>query len=510
MGLPMAGSRAPAPAGGARAPRAVLAALGALALARLAFWLLAPPNSDEAYYWVWGRHPALSYFDHPPLLAWVQGAFHAALGRSLLVLRLPAALTTLATIALVARTVRRLAPAAAERAGGPALLAACALLGSPLLLMLGSFAWHDHLLVFLVALSGTLLAEFLAEVEAGERGRTGLLLGGAAALGLAALAKYSAVFLALGFAAAIALRPRLRHLLRQPRLWGAAALCLAVLAPVLLWNAEHGLASFRFHLVERHRGFRVRPWGIVHFLAPTAILLSPALVAAAWHGVRRPPAADAFARTWRTLALAVFAGSTAVFTGLALGGWSQYYWNVVAYVLLLPPAAAALASRPGLLRAHLATGVAVAAVMTVHGTVLPLTALVPGAKDDDSRELFGWGEVAAAVRAERAARPAELVAAADYRPAAHLAWALDDPGVTVLSARPSQFRYWLDPAAHAGASALVVTDHRARVDEVRDRFERLELVRTIPVVRLGVQLKAYELWRGEGYRPPPPGATAPR
>ena len=27
---------------------------------------------DEAYYWLWSNRVALSYFDHPPLLAWVQ------------------------------------------------------------------------------------------------------------------------------------------------------------------------------------------------------------------------------------------------------------------------------------------------------------------------------------------------------------------------------------------------------------------------------------------------------
>jgi hypothetical protein len=25
------------------------------------------PIGDEAYYWLWGQHMALSYFDHPPL-----------------------------------------------------------------------------------------------------------------------------------------------------------------------------------------------------------------------------------------------------------------------------------------------------------------------------------------------------------------------------------------------------------------------------------------------------------
>ena len=30
------------------------------------------PLPDEAYYWLWSNRVALSYFDHPPLLAWVQ------------------------------------------------------------------------------------------------------------------------------------------------------------------------------------------------------------------------------------------------------------------------------------------------------------------------------------------------------------------------------------------------------------------------------------------------------
>jgi 4-amino-4-deoxy-L-arabinose transferase-like glycosyltransferase len=30
-----------------------------------------PMNPDEAYYWVWSRHLQLSYFDHPPFVAWL-------------------------------------------------------------------------------------------------------------------------------------------------------------------------------------------------------------------------------------------------------------------------------------------------------------------------------------------------------------------------------------------------------------------------------------------------------
>lgn len=53
---------------------------------RLAVGFLAEPMGDEAYYWVWGQHPGWSYYDHPPLQAWVQGVTTAVLGPSLFVL----------------------------------------------------------------------------------------------------------------------------------------------------------------------------------------------------------------------------------------------------------------------------------------------------------------------------------------------------------------------------------------------------------------------------------------
>jgi 4-amino-4-deoxy-L-arabinose transferase-like glycosyltransferase len=70
-------------------PRSFLPFLLAFILLRLVFWFATFPNPDEAYYWLWGQHPALSYYDHPPLEAWLQGLFTAVLGRSTFVLRLP-------------------------------------------------------------------------------------------------------------------------------------------------------------------------------------------------------------------------------------------------------------------------------------------------------------------------------------------------------------------------------------------------------------------------------------
>ncbi|HYS44840.1 MAG TPA: glycosyltransferase family 39 protein, partial [Rhizomicrobium sp.] len=33
-----------------------------------------PLSADEAYYWLWSRHLAAGYFDHPPMIAWLINA----------------------------------------------------------------------------------------------------------------------------------------------------------------------------------------------------------------------------------------------------------------------------------------------------------------------------------------------------------------------------------------------------------------------------------------------------
>jgi hypothetical protein len=240
----------------------------------------------------------------------------------------------------------------------------------------------------------------------------------------------------------------------------------------------------------------------IHFLVPTFLLLSPALVVAMVAAFRRERTGEgAWASVYRRTALAVFGSSTVAFLGMSFFTWTLYYWNIVAYVLLVPPAAAVLAARPRLMRAHLGYALVLAAVMVAHAAVLPLTAPFPSIQDDDSKEPYGWGEISSAVRAELARGPGRFPATTDYRSASHLAWALGTADVVVVSPHRSQFDYWLDPA-HKGGTAILVTDHREPMNSwVAARFDRVEHLATIPVDRLGVRVKTYELWAAEGFRP---------
>ena len=50
----------------------------AAAAVRVVAAFVVPVLPEEAYHWCYARHPSLSYYDHPPMIAWM-----IALGRLL-------------------------------------------------------------------------------------------------------------------------------------------------------------------------------------------------------------------------------------------------------------------------------------------------------------------------------------------------------------------------------------------------------------------------------------------
>src|SRR5690606_18848316 len=256
----------------------LVAVIGYFVVLRLAYSFLAFPIGDEAYYWVWGRHPALSYYDHPPLQGWLQGLSYMLLGRSLLALRW----MTVAAFALNLWIFLVVARRLAGEAWRPFFLTVAAIyLASPLYGFFTALALHDYLLVSLVLCSGYFFIAYFADVETKGAGRMRDLFAAAALLGLATLTKYNGAFLGLAAAGAILTRPRLRPLLLDWRTWAAALLAVAIQAPVLIWNAQQGFASFLFQMGSRHgttgfQGFNVA--GMKGFAGEALLMTSPFLV----------------------------------------------------------------------------------------------------------------------------------------------------------------------------------------------------------------------------------------
>ncbi len=222
-------------------PRAALVALiVSTALVRLIPAFSLGLGNDEAYHFLYAAHPALSYYDHPPMTAWVEavGLLLPGAASSTVGLRIGFILLFAGSTWVLARLTARyyggwagfLAAFALNISGYYGLAASTlALPDGPLL-----FFWLWTIDRLSVALEGPPSARLQPWIW------VGLAWGGAM------LSKYHACLLPMGAVLFVLLhRPMWRWVL-QPGPYLALLLGLAFFSPVLLWNAGHHWASFLF------------------------------------------------------------------------------------------------------------------------------------------------------------------------------------------------------------------------------------------------------------------------
>lgn len=479
----------------ARPIRLAQAAVVVLLLIKLTMSATAPPVGDEAYYWMWGQKFAWSYLDHPPLHAWLLGAM-SVFGWNYFSLRALTWVTLAGTLWIFWLWAKRLKPEDPAAWWWPS---AAIFLATPLFFSMTSVAFHDHLLIFLSLASAHCFLVLAEKREAG--GGIGWLYGGAVLLGLAVLTKYNAVLLGIGIAVFFIVHTPLRPMWRSPHLYLAALLAVAFQAPVLWWNLNEGFASANFHLSERWGGrlLELRPLNVLGFVALALLFVSPFLFPAIGAMVRRP-LGSAFADRARALALSVFAVSSVAMLLLSLFAEVYFYWNIVAFLLLMPLVAGWM-SRRWVMAAHLGYGLIFAIGAAVSFIAMPIGNML-GHYDWMNSSIYGWPAVA--TRIEQLERKHEIgfVATARYTTAAQLGFALRDPEVTAISDRHDQYDFWFDPKAHIGEAALVVSDPQLKVGQIAPYFDKLKLVDTIPFERFGRTIYRARIYLGTGFHLP--------
>ena len=242
----------------------VLTILALLAL-RLVAAAWTPLTFDEAYYWMWSKHLAGGYYDHPPAVAFVIRAGTMIAGDTELGVRLVSILLALPMSFAVYRT-------AAILFGGQRVAAtATILLNVTLMAAVGTLIVTPDA-PLLVASSFVLFS--LAKVLETGRGAWWLAVG--AAVGLALLSKYTALFFGPAILIWLVAVPKLRHWLLSPWPYLGGIVALAVFSPVILWNADHHWVSF-IKQIGRARIEDFRPAFIAE-LAPTQIAFATPLV----------------------------------------------------------------------------------------------------------------------------------------------------------------------------------------------------------------------------------------
>ena len=222
---------------------------------------------DEFYYIACGEHLAWGYVDHPPLVALLAKLSRALFGDSLAGLRLLPALAGAATVWLAGLMARALG--GGRYAQG---LAALGVMVAPVYLE----AFTLFTMNAFDILCWSLMLWITIRILKGGSPRLWLLIGLIAGVGL--LNKHSVLFLLAGLFVGMLLTPARRHLrTRWP--WLGGAIALAIFAPHLVWQAQHGWPTLEF--MSNARRLKTAPIAPAQFLIAQAMIMLP-LTAPVW------------------------------------------------------------------------------------------------------------------------------------------------------------------------------------------------------------------------------------
>lgn len=290
-----------------------------------------PLSADEAYYWLWSRHLAAGYYDHPPAIAFLIRIGTLLFGDTEFGVRFSGILLSVATSWFVWQ-----AGLSILRDGAKAALAV-------LLFNLTLMTGVEMLAVTPDTPSIAAAAAFLfclAKLQETGEGRWWLWAGAAAGLGL--LSKYSGLFAGAGAAVWLLASPRARSWLMTPWPWAGGVLALLIFLPNLLWQSQHQWMTFAFQF-GRVAGGHLTLRFLGEFIGAQLGMATPFIlvlaVAGAWVARRRDDP--------RFLLVASILPALAYFLIHTLHDRVQGNWPAFLYPMLAILAADVFAPGPG-------------------------------------------------------------------------------------------------------------------------------------------------------------------
>jgi hypothetical protein len=469
--------------------------VGAAALLRWIVSITTGLSDTEAYYAQWARQPALSYYDHPPLVAWTSW-LATRVGSAPWTLRLGPVLYAVAFDALVYRLAARLF---SPRAG---FFAVAVLTAIPVFFFAGFLLNPEGLLAPLWALFLLLLFD-LRDHDGAARP---LALG--TVVGIAFLSKYTAILAVPVALLHLAFSPASRRWLRRPSLYLAGGVALAMASPVIVWNFSHGWPSVHLHLFERMGQAPGEHLANALWRVGSAqLLLFQPIIALALLGLLGLSLARAkHDERYRFLAITSLPVLAFLLAVMVRAGDSEPHWTMVGYVPLIVAAGGVLDESTGVLRrvafhglrAALVLSATVATLYAVHLRSPALSKALPfyDPNADPISETLGWERVSAAVSSQAARLgPRAVVAGAHNVLCGHLQAALDDsPALYCASPRRTEYDFCGRRTPPTGAPVIFVDSDRYPADPVAALPSyACSHVQDVVVDRAGLRMARYRI-----------------
>lgn len=195
------------------------------------------PYRDTFYYWEWSRHLALSYFDGPPMIAYVIRISTELFGNTIFALNF----VGLCTVSLSAWFVFRIAELIADKKA--AWLALVLWITAPIVNQeLISRVTYDNVENLFWAASLYYVIHFL------KTNITADIYKFASSAGMLLLSKYTGIVLLLTVLFYFVAQRDYRYIFKTAQFYLALLIILLLISPILIWNYHHDWVSLHYQL----------------------------------------------------------------------------------------------------------------------------------------------------------------------------------------------------------------------------------------------------------------------
>ena len=452
---------------------------------------------DEAHYALYAQHLAWSYFDHPPLVGWIQWPLVALTSSEGIIRLIPELLWILSCYLVYQVTIElhqfiqgrntSYLTSALPSASNCGLFSVLAVIAAPLPHVLAIGLLPDSLLSPF-SLSLMLMALRWLRQDQFSLGNW-LIIG--ALLGLSGLSKYTGVFAAFALLL-VFLSSFKKPWITKAGFWLAAFIALLFITPVLYWNWINNWISFKYQIA--HGGGSTWAWRrVAAFLGVQIASFGPLLLLGGFVFLK-----NCFHGAKLSLAslLSFFCIPFVIFATLS-GGGGLPHWTMPAWFCLAPFAGIGLAKAWSMHhRTLIRSLLSIQILLCLLGFGFVLTGGIPltSIKSNPIADLYGW-KIAGQKAVQLAqANKVDGIAVQNWTLGSRAAWYSSPIPVFVLDQRQDQFDLWfgqLPPRANvllinwSGMSFAIPSGNKLG-------FEKCAPLESIEIERFGRNLSKFD------------------
>jgi hypothetical protein len=383
---------------------------------------------QDAYYDFYGEHLALSYYDHPPAIAYLLRLSTEIFGKKVFALKLADSIICFLTIWFFYKL-------AVSFVGKHRAQRALLLLFSTLMVTIVSLiSTPDVPLLLCWTVSLLLLHRAIFLDKKIYWVWSGIFIG------LSFDSKYTGVFLLAGLILFLILSKQYRKLLFSPWILLCIVFFAITISPVVIWNAQNNFASFKFQSASRvNEGFQFDPLNFLGVLAHQNAVLLPILffelIYFLYKLVRKYGLKIFNIESEQLFLLCFFLPLFIGFFLLSLLYWVKLNWMMPAYISGIIWVSMYIGKK--WINAQLICSLVVHVILSVEVLFYPIII-----KSDDT--WYGWGELAKKVKVVQNKYPGTFIFSADdYKTSAVLNFYLDQMiySKNIIGERALQFDF---------------------------------------------------------------------